>query len=112
MLHIDRYIKMSLDGQIRTLAKGLHESTINLDALLLDRKVGKFDIDLSLSWVNLRRGFESDVVEWATSKYEIGKNYSLMTTDGHKIGEVDLTEYDTFVVSREELLANARRLRP
>lgn len=83
---------MSLDGQIRALAKGLDGSAIDLDTLLQDRKAGTFDVDLSLRWASLRRGYENDVVEWAVGKYGIDKEYSLKTTDGNEIGKVDLTE--------------------
>lgn len=83
---------MSLDGQIRALAKGLHESVIDLDALLQDRKAGTVEVDLSLRYTNLRSGYENDVVEWAIDKYGIDGEYSLKTTDGHEIGKVDLAE--------------------
>ena len=84
---------MSLDGQIRALAKGLHESAIDLGALLQDCKAGSVDdVDLSLRYATLRSGYQEDVVAWAIAKYGIDKEYLLTTTDGHELGKIDLTE--------------------
>jgi len=82
---------MSLNGQIRSLVRGLHESAIDLDALLYDCKTGKVDVGLSLRYANLPFGYEDDVVVWAIAKYGINKKYLLTTTDGHEIGKIDLT---------------------